>query len=119
VQISNSKTTTTGKSVSLKFKIAQHSRDTLLLEKLCKQLGCGNFRVDSKNQVCLITITKLSYISSIIIPLFNQYKLQGSKRLDFEDFSKVAELIKNKVHLTDKGLELVLKIKAGMNKGRD
>jgi hypothetical protein len=48
--------------------------------------------------------------------LFNQYNLQGSKRLDFEYFRKVAELIKNKVHLTDKGLELVLKIKVVMNK---
>jgi len=117
VQISYSKTTTTGKSVSLQFKIAQHSCDTLLLDKLCKQLGCGNFRVDSKNQVCFITITKLSDISSKIIPLFNQYNLQRSKRLDFEYFRKVAELIKNKVHLTDKGLELVLKIKVVMNKG--
>jgi hypothetical protein len=118
VQISNSKTTTTGKSVSLIFKLAQHSRDTLLLDKLCKQLGCGNLRVDSKEQVCIITVTKLSDILSIIIPLFNEYKLEGSKRLDFEAFSKAADLIKNKVHLTDKGFELIFQIKGGMNKGR-
>lgn len=42
VQISNSKTTKTGKSVGLVFRIVQDSRDALLIAKLGKQLGCGN-----------------------------------------------------------------------------
>jgi hypothetical protein len=38
--------------------------------------------------------------------------------LDYEDFCKVAELMKNKAHLTQEGLNQILKIKDGMNKGR-
>jgi hypothetical protein len=38
--------------------------------------------------------------------------------LFFIDFCKIAELLKNKAHLTEQGLDLILKIKNGMNKGR-
>jgi hypothetical protein len=40
------------------------------------------------------------------------------KALDFADFCEVAELIKNKVHLTSEGLKKIHIIKAGMNRGR-
>jgi LAGLIDADG endonuclease len=55
-----------------------------------------------------------------IIPLFKEYNLQGSKKLDFMDFCKVAELLNNKAHLTEQptGLILILNLKNGMNKGR-
>jgi len=118
VKLSNSKTTKTGKVVSLVFNIAQHSRDALLLAKLRKPLGCGNFIEDSKTQVCIISITKLSDLLLKIIPLFNEYPLQGSKKLDFMDFFNIAELLKNKAHFSEQGLDLILKIKNGMNKGR-
>jgi len=39
--------------------------------------------------------------------------------LDLADFIKVAELIKAKNHLTSVGLNQILIIKSGMNKGRD
>ena len=41
--------------------------------------------------------------------------LIGIKALDFADWFKVAELIKNKAHLTPKGLEEIREIKKGMN----
>jgi len=46
-------------------------------------------------------------------------RLEGIKRVDFEDFVKVARLIKEKAHLTEEGLEQVRGIKNGMNTGRD
>ena len=42
----------------------------------------------------------------------------GKKILDFEEFCKVAELMQNKAHLTQSGLEEIRIIKAGMNTGR-
>jgi len=39
--------------------------------------------------------------------------------LDFADFCKVAELMKNKAHLTQEGLEEIRQIKAGMNTRRE
>ena len=71
-------------------------------------------------------------ISSKIIPLFQEYPLQGVKANDFADFCKVAELMRSEAHLTKDGLEEIKQIKSprggggrrrgllrgGMNRGR-
>jgi hypothetical protein len=54
----------------------------------------------------------------IIIPFFEKYPIQGEKSLDFSDFKKVGEMLKNKEHLTSEGFNKILKIKAGMNEER-
>jgi hypothetical protein len=53
-----------------------------------------------------------------VIPIFEEFKLHGVKSKNFEDFKKVALLMKNKVHLTREGLDEIKKIKGGMNKNR-
>ena len=63
-------------------------------------------------------VTKFDDIVNIIIPFYNKYPIHGVKALDFKDFCLVAEMMKEKKHLTQKGLELIRKIKAGMNRGR-
>lgn len=79
---------------------------------------CGIFK-NRKNQPCVeIIVTRLSDIKKIIIPLLQEYPLQGAKLLDYQDFVKVAELMQNKTHLTQDGLDQVKKIKNGMNKNR-
>ena len=63
-------------------------------------------------------VTKFDDIVNKIIPFFKKYPILGVKALDFADFCKAAELMKNKAHLTKDGLEKIRKIKAGMNRGR-
>lgn len=41
------------------------------------------------------------------------------KKENFDDFCKVAKLIKEKAHLTEAGLEQINKIKDGMNSHRE
>ena len=53
-----------------------------------------------------------------IIPFFNKYPLYGAKRLEYEDFCKVASMMNSKTHLTESGLEQVREIKSNMNRGR-
>ena len=53
-----------------------------------------------------------------IIPFINKYSFTGSKKLDYLDFCKTAELIKDKSHLTPEGFNKIIKIKQGMNRGR-
>lgn len=64
-------------------------------------------------------VAKLTDIINILLPIFSKYPLQGTKKLNFMDFCKVVELMKNKAHLTPEGLEEIRKIKSGMNTGRD
>lgn len=106
-----------GVAVQQVFKIAQHSRDIELLEGIVKYLNCG--RVEKrKTEACDFTVTSFDSLYNIIIPFLRKYPLVGSKNLDFEDFSKVAELVKDKKHLTKDGIESIWNIKLKMNTKR-
>ena len=58
---------------------------------------------------------KFSDITDKIIPFFEKHLIKGKKSLDFIDFKQAAEIIKSKDHLTPKGFEQILEIKARMN----
>lgn len=73
-------------------------------------------------------VTKYSDISGKIIPFFcearsakQKYSVLGVKALDFKDFccEAAADMMKNKKHLTQEGLDVIHKIKTGMNRGRE
>ena len=63
-------------------------------------------------------VGKFSDIIEKIIPFFQNYNILGEKAKDFNDWCIVADMIKNKLHLTEDGLEQIRKIKDQMNKGR-
>jgi len=111
------KNKTLGYQVWLKFQITQHSKDELLMKSFVSYLGCGRYETSQKdygNFVC----TKFSDINEKIIPFFSKHPIAGIKLLDFVDWCKAAEIIKAKDHLTEDGVNQIIKIKAGMNKGR-
>ena len=53
-----------------------------------------------------------------IIPFFQKHEIIGVKASDFQDWCRVADIIKSKDHLTTQGLSLINDIKKGMNKSR-
>jgi len=112
-------TTKTGLGVSLRFTLTQHSRDEALLKSLVNYLGCGRYYLVSGRDEGYFIVSSFSDIYEKIIPFFEKYPLVGSKRQDYFNFCKVAELIKAKAHLTKDGLEEIKQIKSGMNRGRD
>ena len=107
-----------GFTVALRFSITQHSRDLKLMEELVRVLGCGSIVMQPKKGTVELVVTKFGDIQDKIIPIFDQYPLQGAKSLNYRDFCKGAQLIKAKAHLTPEGLNQILEIKTGMNKGR-
>jgi len=102
--------------VLLRFKLTQHSRDEQLMRSLVNYLDCGKISVNERSVEFIVT--KFSDITNKLIPLFGKYPIQGIKNLNYLDFLKVWQLMKNDLHLTDKGVKLIRKIKAGMNLGR-
>jgi len=76
-------------------------------------LDCGN--ISRANNVSRLRVTQFLDLTDKIIPFFKKYPIMGEKYLNFEDFCRVAELIKDKKHLTEKGLQEIRLIKAGMN----
>jgi hypothetical protein len=104
-----------GLAVWLRFSIAQHSRDFLLLKSLVNFFGCGKVTKYEKRAVCEFIVTKIDHIVLHIIPFFEKYPIIGSKYFNFLDFKNAADIIKNKEHLNvdGKGLEKILKLKFG------
>ena len=61
---------------------------------------------------------KFSDVINKIIPFFHNYPLLGVKYMDYQDFVKVANIMKEKGHLTIDGLKKIKSLKSGMNIGR-
>ena len=108
--------TTVGEAVRLEFRIVQHSKDEQLMRSLIQYWDCGN--VYKFREAIEFRIHKFSDITYKIIPFFNKYPIHGIKALDYADFVKAADIMKEKGHLTAEGLDQIRQIKAGMNKGR-
>lgn len=102
--------------IQLEFKITQHSRDQELMKGLIEFFNCGSIIVNQK--FVDYHTTKFSDLTEIIMPFFEKYPIIGVKYLDFLGFVEVANLMKGKKHLTAEGLNKILAVKAGMNKGR-
>lgn len=101
---------------TLEFTVTQDKRDEQLMNSFSSYFGCG--KCYFKGTVINFTVTKFPEIHNKIIPFFKQHPIQGVKAKDFADFSKAAEIIKNKGHLTPEGKKQIIKLKYGMNSKR-
>ena len=88
-----------GFTTTLRFSIAQHSRDLLLLENLIEYFAGGYIMSYKNRPLCEFIITKIDIILEKVIPFFDKYPVAGSKHLDFLNFKSAAHIIKNKEHL--------------------
>ena len=102
----------------LNFILTQHCRDEELLINLVTYLRCGSYIPRASGNAGDFLCQSISDILDKIIPFFQKYPILGVKALYFADFVKVADLMKNKSHLNQEGIDKILRIKAGMNKGR-
>ena len=116
IKISKYRNSKLGVGVQLVFQITQYLRDEKLIKNFILYFGCGRL-VKFDKKVNFI-VRKFSDIIEKIIPFFNKYPIVGVKALNYNDWCEVASIIKNKQHLTKKGLEQIKKIKAVMNTGR-
>jgi len=107
-----------GRRIQLRFRITQHDRDTKLMELITEYFTSGKLYKYPDKPAVAVTIVKLSDITNIIIPFFEQYPLIGIKQLDYLDRCKIAKLMNEGAHLTEEGINLICTIKAGINTGR-
>jgi LAGLIDADG endonuclease len=105
-----------GTQVQLDFRISQHNRDEQLIISLIEFLGCG--KLYKYREAVEFRITKFNDLVDKVFPFFAKYPIQGIKFRDYLDFVRIAELMKNKAHITKEGLDQIHKIKSGMNTGR-
>lgn len=96
--------------VRLIFEIELREDDEAILEKIKATLGCGNIyrleyeKFDKWQPHVKYKVSNFSDIRNKIIPFFRSYPLQAKKKLQFEKFCEVAEMIERKEHLTATGI---------------
>ena len=108
--------TTLGEAVKLFFAITQHVRDQQLMISLMDYLECG--KVTGRKDAVDLKVIKFSDMNEKIFPFFEKYPILGVKSKDFRDLLKIAELMKNKEHLTVEGLNQIRLIHSNMNSKR-
>jgi hypothetical protein len=114
VSINKLKCMKLGWQVLPEFRIVQHEKDELLLQKICKFFCCGNVVVNHGDRMelrirCIENLNK-------IVKFFQENKLQTRKRKNFELFAEIIFLMNEKKHLTRNGLERIAKIASQMNR---
>ena len=123
ISITKSNTHPIGWRVTPIFSIELGSKDISLLNKIKNFFGVGSvitrssLRNKNLNTNSIYSVKSIDHISNVIIPHFNQYPLLTKKKLDFDLFKKIVELINKGDHLTTKGLIEILIIKKSLNKG--
>lgn len=98
--------TKSGISASLRFSIAQHSRDVFLLEKFINFFGAGRVVSYKNRALSEFIVAKSHLIVYHIVPFFDKYLILGSKHLNYLDFKSASYIINNKQHLNENGLAL-------------
>lgn len=100
--------------VRFRFKISMHIDNLEALNLIKSKLNVGNVTIEKSRNRCSFVVQDFTEIKNVICPIFIQFPLLTSKRLDFQDFFKAIE-IKNKKYLSSSDKEKIISLKNGMN----
>jgi len=112
------------------FKITLHLKDTALLEGLYDYLSkyFPNISFNKYNsrtnkgifvsKHVSLNISNIKDIGNIVIPFFDIYPVLGVKKMDYNDFRNIYNIILSKGHLSPEGLAYIQHIRNNMNDKR-
>jgi hypothetical protein len=104
-------------SLHFYFQITQHMREVRLFNFIKKWLGCGYVYELPKETKVNFIITSFKDIVKILVPILNEYPLQGVKKLNCDDFMTIVKLVENKKHLSPEDVDKIRQIKFGIPTG--
>ena len=113
------------------FKITLHLKDTALLEglydylsKYFPNISFNKYNSRTNKGICFskqtvsLNISNIQDIGNIVIPFFDLYPVLGVKKMDYNDFKNIYNIISSKDHLTPEGLAKIKQIRNNMNDKR-
>lgn len=103
------------KQVLPEFTVVQHERNIKVLYALKSYFKCGVVRINHGDRWAY-RVRGHSNLFSIIVPYFEEHKLKTTKRLDFEIFRDVVQMMEKGEHLTLQGLGIIEKCADRMNR---
>src|SRR3989338_7879497 len=98
---------TLGWQVLPEFRVVQHQRDEVVLQKLKLFFGFGNVTVNHGDRK-EFRVRGLENLNKLI-KFFRKNPLKTSKQKNFDLFSEIIEMMNNKQHLTMKGIKKIAK----------
>lgn len=104
-----------GWRVELKFQLAMHESDLVILNQLMKYLGVGKI-YKGKNNIMNFVVTSIKDLLVLVAHL-NKYPLQSQKHVDYLLFKAAIDIILIKEHLIYDGLLKIVNLKASLNNG--
>jgi hypothetical protein len=108
-----------GHQVLPQYRVYQHKRDIIVLKRIILTLNCGILIKPAYNRdEYTISVTNRKDLLEIIIPFFKKHPFYGAKWLDFNCFCQGMEIIKNKDHLKQEGLDRIKELISNMNRQR-
>ena len=121
ISIFKNTTSKSGYQVFPEFVVTQGAKSLTVLENLQMFFGCGklyeNRRTDNhRESLYRYCVRSIGDIQKKIIPFFETYPLQTAKQQDFFVFCEVVNLIKNRNHLTEAGLQTIRELAATTNR---
>lgn len=90
------------------FSISQNKRNRGILFKIKNYFGCGTIRPNRKDNTYKYEVRSIEELKNKIIPHFKKYPLHTTKRIDFEIFLKVIQIMEEGRHLTKEGLKEII-----------
>lgn len=102
-------------SVTLSFEIGLNAVDKILLDNIKSTLNVGNISYNSKDNTYRYKVSNIEDLTNYIIPHFKKYPLITQKGSDFKYFNQIVQIVREKGHLTPKGLQQIVNIKATWN----
>lgn len=105
-------------SFSFEFEIHLHLDDQNLLNHICKTFGFGKVYLSEKSSSCRFVVGNEKGIR-LLLEIFDKYKLNGIKFLDYVDFKKAFFLYFDREGvLTDEMRTEILELYEGINTSR-
>jgi len=104
-------------AVTVSFEIGLNAKDKVFLEQIKATFGVGNISYNPQDNTYRLKVTNVNDLSNVIIPHFIKYPLVTQKRVDFEFFAKIVEILKKKGHLNSEGLQQIVNLKASWHEG--
>lgn len=112
--IINNKKTLLKKQVQLEFTITQKTPQ--ILYSIKNYFGCGYVVLNNKkNNIYCYRVRKLKHINNYIVPFFNKFSLKV-KNVMYKKFLYALHLLNNELHLTQIGLNKLIKLQSEINR---
>src|SRR5919109_1994413 len=104
-----------GWEVRPSLSVSQNGDRAEVLHALQAYFGCGSIRPDRSDKTLKWETRRLDDLVGRVIPHFVRYPLLSGKRLDFERFAFVCQLMADGRHRTRRGLVQIVSIAREMN----